>query len=42
MSEQVESKMYANRQEVIDRLAEIVSQTTEEVKLEVNYLKSVY
>ena len=34
--------MYANRQEVIDRLAEIVSQTTEEVKLEVNYLKSVY
>ncbi|MCR5395784.1 MAG: DUF349 domain-containing protein [Bacteroidales bacterium] len=42
MSEQTESKVYANRQEVIDRLAEIVNQTTDEVKSEINYLKLVY
>ena len=42
MSEQTESKVYANRQEVIDRLAEIVNETTDEAKNEINYLKSVY
>ncbi len=42
MSEQTEGKIYANRQEIIDRLAEIVNETTEEVKGEINYLKLVY
>ena len=42
MSEQTEGKIYANRQEVIDRLAEIVSETSEEAKSEINYLKLVY
>lgn len=42
MSEQTQGKIYANRQEIIDRLAEIVNETTEEVKGEINYLKLVY
>jgi len=42
MSEQTEGKIYANRQEIIDRLAEIVNETTEEAKGEINYLKLVY
>ena len=42
MSEQTESKVYANRQEVLDRLAEIVNLTTEEAKGEIGYLKVVY
>lgn len=42
MSEQTEGKHYANRQEIIDRLSEIVNVTTEESKNEINYLKLVY
>ena len=42
MSEQTEGKIYTNRQEIIDRLSEIASQTSEEVKGEINYLKLVY
>lgn len=42
MTEQTEGKHYATRQEVIDRLAEIVNETTEEAKGEINYLKLVY
>jgi hypothetical protein len=38
----VEKKIYANRQEILDRLAEIVNQTTDEVRDEINYLKLVY
>ena len=42
MSEQTENKVYANRQEVIDRLAEIVKETTDEAKNEINFLKMTY
>ncbi len=42
MSEQTENKVYANRQEVIDRLAEIVNETTDEAKNEINFLKMTY
>lgn len=38
----VEKKTYENRQQVIDRLEEIVSLTTDEAKNEVNHLKKVY
>lgn len=38
----VEKKVYATRQEVIDRLAEIVHDTTDAVKSEVAYLKVQY
>lgn len=42
MTEQTEGKFYASRQEIIDRLAEIVNETTDEAKGEINYLKMVY
>ncbi|MBR0037534.1 MAG: DUF349 domain-containing protein [Bacteroidales bacterium] len=37
-----EKKIYTNRQEILDRLAEIVNTTTDEVRDEINYLKLVY
>lgn len=38
----IEKKHYESRQEILDRLAEIVSETTDAVKGEVTYLKMVY
>lgn len=35
-------KIYNNRQEILDRLAEIVSEATEQAKGEINYLKLLY
>lgn len=40
--ETFEKKIYANRQEILDRLAEIASEATESAKLEINYLKMLY
>lgn len=37
-----EKKIYANRQEIIDRLAEIVGEATDAAKGEIAYLKMVY
>lgn len=37
-----EKKIYANRQEVIDRLAEIVGEATDAAKGEIAYLKMIY
>jgi len=37
-----EKKIYANRSEIIDRLAEIASEATESAKGEINYLKMLY
>ncbi len=38
----VEKKIYANRQEILDRLSEIANETTDEARDEINYLKIVY
>lgn len=42
VEKEVEKKIYASRQEIIDRLAEIVSETTDEAKSEITYLKMLY
>ncbi|MBQ0057451.1 MAG: DUF349 domain-containing protein [Bacteroidales bacterium] len=39
---ETEKKIYANRQEIIDRLAEIVNETSDEAKGEITYLKMLY
>ncbi len=39
---ETEKKIYANRQEILDRLAQIAPETTDEVRDEINYLKLVY
>lgn len=39
---EVEKKIYSSRQEILDRLAEIVSLTTDEAKGEITYLKMLY
>lgn len=38
----IEKKHYENRQEILDRMAEIASQATEEVRNEMNFLKLTY
>lgn len=42
MESVTEKKFYANRGEILDRLAEIAGEATETVKNEVNYLKLLY
>ncbi len=37
-----EKKIYSNREEIIDRLAEIAGETTDAAKGEINYLKMLY
>ncbi len=39
---ETEKKIYANRQEILDRLAQIATETTDEARDEINYLKLVY
>lgn len=39
---QIEKRIYANRSEILDRLAEIVGEATEQAKYEINYLKMLY
>ena len=41
-AELFEKKHYANRQEILDRLADIANEATEQVKVEINYLKMLY
>lgn len=41
-AEPLVKKVYNNRQEILDRLSEIVSDTTEQAKGEINYLKVLY
>lgn len=37
-----ERKIYANRQEILDRIAEIANEATDKSKAEINYLKMLY
>lgn len=39
---QIEKRIYANRSEILDRLAEIAGEATEQAKYEINYLKMLY
>ena len=39
---QIEKRIYANRQEILDRLGEIANEATEQSKAEINYLKMLY
>lgn len=42
VEEEIEKRIYENRTEILDRLAEIAGEATEEVKVEINYLKMLY
>ena len=39
---QIEKRIYANRQEILDRIAEIANEATDQAKVEINYLKMLY
>ncbi len=41
-TELFEKRHYANRQEIVNRLAEIAHEATDQVKAEINYLKMLY